>query len=143
MFDVVKITTILELFLTFNYVEGSDSLNFEHSEYNDKFFRWTNKSFGHDKRYCVVFNDVSIKMFDAVKVRDRLGANQDKIQSSSDKVNFGCKLDVVKDLVHVIPIQKLTDKDLKEIKANQEFYKEMAAAKVKELLEKEQKRKKL
>lgn len=117
MIDMVRITEILRLFLTFNYVEGSDSLNFEHNEYNDKFFRWTKDTFSHKEKFCVVFNDESIKMFDRVKVMDRLKANLEKIKSSPDKVNHGCKMDVVKDLVMIIPITELTDDDILEIDA--------------------------
>jgi len=138
MLSIVKITTILELFLAFNYVEGSDSLNFEHSDYDDKFFRWTNESFSHQERYCIIFNNISIKMFDAVKVRDRLGANRDKIKSSPDNKNFGCNIDVVKDLVHVIPIEILTDKEIKEIKAHKKLIIDAAKLGAKELLKKQQ-----
>lgn len=134
---MTTITKILDLFLTFNYVEGSDSLNFEHSEYNDDFFRWTNNSFKHNETFSIVFNDNRILMFKKNDVRERLGANQEKIKSNPERTKFGCNIKLVKDLILSIPITELSDDDIKDIESNLRFQEEKQAEAVKRLLEKE------
>lgn len=130
MIDMTKITKILDLFLHFNYVEGSDSLNFEYNQYTDKFFRWTKETFNHHEKFCVVFSDVSIKMFDRVKVSERIKANINKVKASPDGHNFGCSMDVILDLVMTIPITPMTEQDFLDIEVSTkriEAYQEEAA----------------
>lgn len=117
MIDMIKITRIIELFLAFNYVEGAESMSFEYSEYDDRFFRWTRDSFSHGEKFSVIFNDKTIRMFNTKKVKERLVANVDKLKNNPIKTHFGCKNEVVKDLIMEIPIQELTDEDIKEIES--------------------------
>ena len=48
MISMKSVTTILELFFTFNTSADSGSIEFEHSDYSDEYFRWTKNSFNHD-----------------------------------------------------------------------------------------------
>ena len=125
MIPMSKITTILELFFHFNKVKNSDSLHFEHSDYNDTFFRWTKDTFKHNKVLTISFNDVAIRMFDTVKVKDRVVGNMDKVKRNSDDTKFGCNFGIVKDLVHQIPIEKLSDTLLDEIREQKEYFKQL------------------
>ena len=124
MISMTKVTTVLGMFLKFNGKDDA-SLYYEHSDYNDNFFRWTTNTFRHDEDLCVVFNDVSIKVFDRKKVRERLGANLEKITSSPDGVNHGCKFNVVKDLVLILPITEMTKEDFDDIESNERHMREM------------------
>jgi len=120
MISMLKITNILSVFFAFNESKDSGSIYYEHNTYNDKFFRWTKVTFEHDKALCCVFNDVSIKLFNREKVYDRIKANKDKIKWNPDMTLFGCSMDVVDDLVNVINIESLTDKDIESLLAFKE-----------------------
>ena len=137
MISMKSVTTVLELFLEFNYVEGSESLHFENVEYNDDYFRWTDKTFENKERYTVLFNDTYIRMFDTLKVKNRLYANLERVSSNTDKKRFGCKYEIVSNLVHTIPVQELTDADIADIYSNKEFARQLREEAIKDMLEKE------
>jgi hypothetical protein len=105
-----SVTTILELFFTFNTSANSGSIEFEYSDYSDKYFRWTKDSFKHDETLTVIYNEKEIKIFNTAKVKDRIYGNMDKVSSDKDKINFGCPFGIVSELVNVLQITKLSDK---------------------------------
>jgi hypothetical protein len=109
----------LDLFFAFNNTNYNGSVIVECNSYDDKYFRWDRDSFKHKESLTVIYNNSRIVMFNTKKVRDRLGANMDKIQSSKDKVNFGCDFGLVKDLVSIMTVSPFTDDDrdtFKEVK---------------------------
>lgn len=111
-----SVTTILELFFTFNTSANSGSIEFEYSDYSDKYFRWTKDSFKHDETLTVIYNEKEIKIFNTAKVKDRIYGNMDKVSSDKDKINFGCPFGIVSELVNVLQITKLSDKDIADRK---------------------------
>ena len=112
-----KVEKMLELFFAFHDVEGRDSLNIEENLYNDRFFRWKKDSFKHGKKFTVIFNDLGIKMFDTVKVRERLGANLEKIKNNNTNTLFAVDYDIVKDLIMNLNIEPITDEDREEFES--------------------------
>lgn len=116
MISMKTVTTILELFFTFNTSADSGSIEFEYSDYSDKYFRWTKNSFNHDEKLTVIYNETEIKIFNTSKVRDRVYGNMDKVSGDKDKINFGCPFGIVSELVKVLPITKLTDQDIADRK---------------------------
>lgn len=119
MITMENVTSILELFFRFNTSTDSGSIEFEYSDYTDKYFRWTKDSFKHDESLTVIYSNAEIRVFNTAKVRDRVYGNMDKVSSSKDKSNFGCPFGIVSELVSVIPITKLSDKDIADKKTNQ------------------------
>ncbi len=111
-----SVTTILELFFTFNTSANSGSIEFEYSDYSDKYFRWTKDSFKHDETLTVIYNEKEIKIFNTAKVKDRIYGNMDKVSSDKDKINFGCPFGIVSELVNVLQITKLSDEDIADRK---------------------------
>ena len=111
-----SITSILELFFRFNTSSDSGSIEFEYSDYSDKYFRWTKNSFNHKETLTVIYNDTEIKIFNTAKVKDRIYGNMDKVSSDKDKINFGCPFGIVSELIKVIPITKLSDEDIADRK---------------------------
>lgn len=107
---------MLDLFFAFNKVEGRDSLHIEESTYDDKFFRWNKLTFKNGKKFTVIFNPVSVKMFDTVKMRERVSANLDKIKNNPNKTLFGIHPDIVKDLIMNINIESVSDEEIEEMK---------------------------
>ena len=116
MISMESVTTILELFFTFNTSTDSGSIEFEYSDYSDEYFRWTKNSFNHNESLTVIYNEVEIKIFNTAKVKDRIYGNMDKVSSDKDKFNFGCPFGIVSELVKVIPITKLSDEDIADRK---------------------------
>ena len=113
-----SVTTILELFFRFNTSADSGSIEFEYSDYSDKYFRWTKGSFNHNETLTVIYNETEIKIFNTSKVRDRVYGNIDKVSNDKEKINFGCPFGIVSELVKVIPITKLSDEDIADRKNN-------------------------
>lgn len=132
-----KITKILDLFFAFNYIENSDSLMVFESNYEDNFFRWTKETFKHDYKLTALFNGKRILLFGTQKVRDRLLANQENSQSNTAKTHFGCKMEVVKDLVMTIPFETMTDDQIFDIECEIEQLKADNVIRAKELAKKE------
>lgn len=118
MMDIVKVTSILELFFAFNYTEDRDSLEIEESLYDDKFFRWTKDTFRHKKTLTAIYNDHRIDVFNTEKLRDRLIGNQDKISSDTNSENFGCKFGIVRDLTMSIYAEEMEDDEIIEFDKN-------------------------
>tara|TARA_R110000803_G_scaffold154286_1_gene219050 strand:- start:2102 stop:2476 length:375 start_codon:yes stop_codon:yes gene_type:complete len=116
MISMESVTTILELFFTFNTSANSGSIEFEYSDYSDKYFRWTKDSFKHDETLTVIYNEKEIKIFNTAKVKDRIYGNMDKVSSDKDKINFGCPFGIVSELVNVLQITKLSDEDIADRK---------------------------
>ena len=106
MMTMENVTSILQLFFAFNGTSDSSSIEYEQSDYSDKYFRWTKDSFNHGQKLTVIYNEVSIKIFNTAKVKDRLSGNMDKVSSDKDKYNFGCPFGIVSELVEVIPVKK-------------------------------------
>ena len=121
---MTKITKILTLFFAFNESKDSGSIFYEHNEYDDKFFRWSNDTFDHEEKLCCVFNNKSIKLFSRIKVYDRIQANKEKIKWNPDRTLFGCNPTVVEDLVHIIEIEDLTDAEIKQMEAHKNAIKD-------------------
>jgi hypothetical protein len=107
-----SVTTILELFFAFNTSADSGSIEFEYSEYSDKYFRWTKDSFNHSEILTVIYSDSEIRIFNTKKVKDRIEGNSDKVRSDKDKNNFGCVFSIVSELIQVLPITKLSDEEI-------------------------------
>ncbi len=128
--EIVKLTTVLELFFAFNNYEGRDSVELEQSDYNDKYFRWTKDSFSHRQKYTVIYNNLFIFIFDTKLIRERLLANLTKIKSDDLKVNFGCNLDIVRDIVDIIEASEITEVDIASI---DKFNREVAEDRIKKL----------
>ena len=120
--EIVKLTSVLELFFAFNRTEAKNSLSLEESDYDDKFFRWTKDSFKHKETLTVIYNKRRIVIFNTEKVRDRLGANMDKISNDETKTHFGCQFNIIADLVEVIHIEEISDDEV--AKFNDELIKE-------------------
>jgi len=118
MISMKSVTTILELFFSFNTSADSGSIEFEHSDYSDEYFRWTKNSFNHNESLTVIYNEKEIKIFNTAKVKDRIYGNMDKVSNDKDKINFGCPFGIVSELVKVIPITKLSDEDVADRKTN-------------------------
>lgn len=129
----VKVQKILNLFLAFNHVEGGESLSIEENTYNDDFFRWKKGSFKHGKKFTVFFNKIGIIMFDTAKVVDRLTGNMDKIKSNKEKTKYGVNKGIVQDLIMVINIETVTDKEMLEIEERRKELKAIAEAKKREI----------
>jgi len=115
MNSVSKIQKMLDLFFAFNHVEGRESLHIEGSDYSDKFFRWTKKTFKNGSKFTVIYNADRVVMFDTLKVKDRISGNLDKVKSSPNKNLFGIHPNVVSDLMMIINIEEFTDKDKLEM----------------------------
>lgn len=128
--EIVKLTTVLELFFAFNNYKGRDSIELERSDYNDKYFRWTKDSFSHKQKYTVIYNDLNIFIFETKLMRERLLANLTKIKSDDSKVNFGCNLDIVRDIVDVIDASEITEADTASI---EKFNREVSIDRAKKL----------
>lgn len=112
MISMTSVTTILEMFFAFNTSTDSGSIEFEYSDYSDKYFRWTKNSFNHNEKLTVIYNEKEIKIFNTCKVKDRLYGNMDKVSSDKNKLNFGCPFGIVSELVNVIPIIELSDAEI-------------------------------
>lgn len=114
------VTTVLELFFSFNTSADSGSIEFEYSDYSDKYFRWTKDSFKHKETLMVIYNDSEIRIFNTEKLRDRVLGNMDKVSSDKEKHHFGCPFGIVSELVKVLPITKLSDEDIKKRKTKKD-----------------------
>ena len=117
MISMHDVTGIIQMFISFN-TKGDATIECEQSDYNDEYFRWTNKSFSHGESLTAIYNESAIYVFDTSKVKDRLLGNMDKVKSDKAKVNFGCNYGIVEDLVFKIPIRKISEKEISEYKKN-------------------------
>jgi len=118
--DIVKVTSVLELFFAFNKTEASDSLELIESPYDDKYFRWTKDTFKHKQTLTAIYSKRRIDIFKTEKVRDRLLGNQDKIKSDKEKENFGCVYGIVSDIVVPIYAEEITDEEIIEFEKENE-----------------------
>ena len=115
---MTSVTSILEMFFAFNTSADSGSIEFEYSEYSDKYFRWTKNSFNHNEALTVIYNEAEIKIFNTSMVKDRLYGNMDKVSSDKGNINFGCPFGIVSELVNIIPITRLSDEEIAKRKKN-------------------------
>jgi hypothetical protein len=135
--NVSKVTTVLDLFFAFNYVENSDSLMVMENDYQDDFFRWEADTFKHDKILSAIVNKSRICLFKTESVQDRLRGNMEKIKSNPEKTKFGCDMRVVKDLLMCIPFAELTDEDQRLMDEERIEWEKGAEKRASELVEKD------
>lgn len=118
--DIVKVTSVLELFFAFNPSKDKASLELEESNYTDSYFRWTKDTFRHKQKLTAIYSDRRIDVFNTERVRDRLHSNTGKIKHDEGKNNFGCNFSIVSDLVVCVYAEEITDSECIEFKNSED-----------------------
>jgi len=114
--NIDTVRKVLRLFFTIHDITDSEgNLHLEENPYDDNYFRWNKKSFKHGMKYTVIYNNLGVKIFDTQKVRERLGANMDKVKENPTRTLFAVNFNIVKDLILNVGVEPLTTEDKMEM----------------------------
>ncbi len=118
-------TKALKLFFQINDKDLGEDFEFRENTYDDEHFRWSKGDFKHGKKLTVIYNSNRILMFDTIKVAERLTANTDRLQHDKNKENYACKMGIVKDIVHRLNAEVLTDEEIYDFVHRYDYKKEL------------------